>query len=227
MSTWKVVKRRLLSLVSEATPLTLLGLALAAAVAAGAVAYAFVGLLHLLAAALGWQLQTDGSSSGGGGAAEAVSARLRTVASSVHHWGVGGVLAAFARGVHHVPAAVPLGASRGSTDNLGSVDYLGAQLDRFPIDVVYTWVNGSDPRLQKQLFEYKRDMGLLTEEEIADAAKTEEQIKLIKEKNSSMTHTLMRTMCAFDLALCRSAGCSCYCSLRLSFVLAPLALQRI
>jgi len=45
-------------------------------------------------------------------------------------------------------------------------------------------VNGSDPRLQQQLFEFKRDMGLLTEEEADEVKKTEAEMKKLKEHNS-------------------------------------------
>ncbi len=57
--------------------------------------------------------------------------------------------------------------------------------------VLCSWVNGSDPRLQQQLFEFKRDMGLLTEEEVDDAKRTVEELKTLQEHNSQSKQHLI------------------------------------
>ena len=40
--------------------------------------------------------------------------------------------------------------------------------DEFPIDVVYTWVNGSDPKLVQQLLETKKEVQNLIQREIEE-----------------------------------------------------------
>lgn len=58
------------------------------------------------------------------------------------------------------------------TDNIGYKDFSDA-LRYPPIDAVYTWVNGSDPKWYKEMLEYKtiynKEHGI-TEEEKGDSA---------------------------------------------------------
>lgn len=84
----------------------------------------------------------------------------------------------------HLPL---LRASVDAADNLHGVPFLHREMNPFPIDVVYTWVNGSDPRLQRTLREFKEKMGLLTEEDKEDAQKSEEEKRILEERNSTLT----------------------------------------
>jgi hypothetical protein len=66
---------------------------------------------------------------------------------------------------HFAPSVPALGVANGFDDNLAGISYLERELNPFPIDVVYTWVNGSDARLQQTLREFKIKMKLNKEEE--------------------------------------------------------------
>ena len=76
----------------------------------------------------------------------------------------------------------PVGVAKNSYDNLHGHSFLESDLNPFPIDVVYTWVNGSDPWLQETLHTFKEKMGLLTEEE-KEEARTEKELQQLRELN--------------------------------------------
>ena len=59
-----------------------------------------------------------------------------------------------------------------STDNLGGAPFLNRYCVG-PIDIVYTWVNGSDPEWVRSKLEWQRRAGLLPPEDTAEAKKHE------------------------------------------------------
>ena len=134
MSTLKTLHKRLLTLLSQSTPATLLVVSLCLAAIAGAGAYVLVALLRMLSLALG--LQWDGGSAASSAMAS-VSSGLREAADSLHRWGIGSVLLAYARGEARIEGDV--GTAHGPADNLGGVPYID-DINPFPIDVVYTSV---------------------------------------------------------------------------------------
>jgi hypothetical protein len=129
---WKSVHKKVLSLLSYSTPLSLLVFLLTAALLALAGSYAFVGALHALSLALGWQWDRVAVGS-------SVSNGLSHVADTLHLWAGGGAgaYAAYARGGHPIPNGV--GVARSTADNLAGIPFLDEQMNPFPIDVVYTW----------------------------------------------------------------------------------------
>lgn len=84
-----------------------------------------------------------------------------------------------------VTAQSSFGLAQNSYDNLHGRPFLDSDLNPFPIDVVYTWVNGSDARMQRDIAEFKARMGLDTqeEEENEDAQVDEAERERRKERN--------------------------------------------